>query len=142
MTWDEIDLEKNVWVIAAERTKQRREVRLPITPAMQEIIRWAEPMRRSNYVLTLTDKPLSDVAVSKQLKRYTSRDITVHGLRSSFRTWCQESGVEETLAEMCLTHLVGGNTRNSYARSDMLEQRMGIMTEWANFLKNTNKKSL
>ena len=141
MMWDEIDLEKNVWVIA-ERTKQRREVRLPITQAMQEIIRWAEPMRRSNYVLTLTDKPLSDVAVSKQLKRYTSRDITVHGLRSSFRTWCQESGVEETLAEMCLTHLVGGNTRNSYARSDMLEQRMGVMTEWANFLKNTNKKSL
>lgn len=137
MTWDEIDLEKNVWVVAAERTKQRREARLPITSAMQEIIRWAEPMRRSYYVLTLTDKPLSDVAVSKQLKRYTSQNVTVHGLRSSFRTWCQESGVEETLAEMCLTHLVGGKTRNSYARSDMLEQRMDVMTEWANFLNGT-----
>ena len=138
MTWDEIDLEKKAWVIAAERTKQRREVRLPITPAMQEIIRWAAPMRRNKYALTLTDKPLSDVAVSKQLKRYTTRDITVHGLRSSFRTWCQESGVEEALAEMCLTHLVGGRTRNSYARSDMLEQRMIVMSGWQEFLKSSS----
>ena len=138
MTWDEIDTEQNIWAIGAERTKQRREVRLPITPAMQEIIRWARPMRRSDYVLTLTEKPLSDVAVSKQLKRYTSPNMTVHGLRSSFRTWCQESGIEETLAEMCLTHLVGGRTRNSYARSDMLEQRMDVMTEWGNFLNGSD----
>ena len=138
MTWDEIDLEKKVWVIGAGRTKQRREVRLPITEAMQEIIQWAEPLRRSDYVLTLTDKPLSDVAVSKQLKRFTSSGITVHGLRSSFRTWCQESGVEEVLAEMCLTHLVGSRTRNSYARSNMLEQRMEVMTEWANYLNSSD----
>lgn len=138
MTWDEIDLENKVWVIGAERTKQRREVHLPITKAMQEVIRWAKPLGRSDYVLTLTDKPLSDVAVSKQLKRFTSPDITVHGLRSSFRTWCQESGVEEALAEMCLTHLVGSRTRNSYARSNMLEQRMEVMTEWANYLNSSN----
>ena len=88
-------------------------------------------------MLTLTGKPLSDVAVSKQLKRYTSSDITVHGLRSSFRTWCQESGIEETLAEMCLAHQVGGRTRNSYARSDMLEQRMAVMSDWEAFLKSS-----
>ena len=136
MAWDEIDLGQRAWTIPAERTKQRREVRLPITDAMLEVIQWATPMRRSEYVLTLTGKPLSDVALSKQLKRHTSQDVTVHGLRSSFRTWCQETGVEESLAEMCLTHLVGDKTRNAYARSDMLEERMRVMSDWAGFLRN------
>mgnify|MGYP001405407125 FL=1 len=134
MAWDEIDLGQRAWTIPAERTKQRREVRLPITDAMLKVIQWATPMRRSEYVLTLTGKPLSDVALSKQLKRHTSQDITVHGLRSSFRTWCQETGVEESLAEMCLTHLVGDKTRNAYARSDLFEERMQVMSDWADFL--------
>ena len=134
MTWDEIDLGKRVWTIQAERTKQRREVRLPITDAMLEVIQWATPMRRSEFVLTTTGKPLTDVALSKQLKRHTSSEITVHGLRSSFRTWCQETGVDETLAEMCLTHLVGDRTRNAYARSDLLDERMQVMSRWADFL--------
>lgn len=134
MTWDEIDLRKRIWTIPDHRTKQRREVRLPVTDAMREIARWARPLRKRGYVLSLTGKPLTDVAVSKQLKRHTADAITVHGLRSSFRTWCQETGVEETLAEMCLTHSVGDKTRNAYARSDMLEERMRVMTDWADFL--------
>ena len=134
VTWDEIDLENRVWIIGAERTKQRREVRLPITEPMVALVQWAEPMRCSDFVLTLTGKPLSDVAVSKQLKRHTSQSITVHGLRSSFRTWCQETGVEETLAEMSLSHLVGSDVRRAYARSDMLEERRRVMSDWADFL--------
>ena len=103
---------------------------------MLALVQWAEPMRCSDFVLTLTGKPLSDVAVSKQLKRHTSQSITVHGLRSSFRTWCQETGVEETLAEMSLSHLVGSDVRRAYARSDMLEERRRVMSDWADFLTN------
>ena len=134
MTWDEIDLGQRAWTIPAERTKQRREVRLPITDAMLEVIQWATPMQRTEFVLTTTGKPLSDIALSKQLKRHSSQDITVHGLRSSFRTWCQETGVEESLAEMCLTHLVGDRTRNAYARSDLFEERLEVMSRWSEYL--------
>ena len=35
MTWDEIDLRKRIWTIPEHRTKQRREVRLPVTDAMR-----------------------------------------------------------------------------------------------------------
>ena len=134
MTWDEIDLGRRTWTIQAERTKQRREVRLPITDAMLEVIQWATPMQRTEFVLTTTGKPLTDVALSKQLKRHTSQDVTVHGLRSSFRTWCQETGVEESLAEMCLGHLVGSNVRRAYARSDLFEERMQVMSRWSEYL--------
>jgi len=58
----------------------------------------------------------------------------VHGLRTSFRTWCQDTGVEEVVAEYCLNHVVGSKVRRAYARSDMLEERMRVMTDWAEFL--------
>ena len=85
---------------------------------------------------TLSDGPLSDQAIAKFLKRQTFQANTVHGLRTSFRTWCQETGVEDNLAEMCLGHLVGSDVRRAYARSDMFEERMRVMSDWADFLRN------
>ena len=134
MTWDEIDLDNSVWTLKAERTKQRRDTRIPITGEMLKLIEWAEPVRRGDLVLTLSDGPLSDQAIGKHLKRHTFQTNTVHGLRTSFRVWCQETGVDDNLAEMCLGHLVGSDVRRAYARSDMLEERMRVMTDWAEFL--------
>lgn len=134
MTWDEIDAENYVWTLKAERTKQRRDLRIPITREMLKLIEWAEPVRRGDLVLTLSDGPLSDQAISKFLKRHTFQSNTVHGLRTSFRTWCQETGVDDNLAEMCLGHLVGSDVRRAYARSDLFEERMQVMSGWADFL--------
>ena len=134
MTWDEIDAENYVWTLTADRTKQRRDLRIPITGEMLKLIDWAEPVRRGDLVLTLSDGPLSDQAISKFLKRHTFQSNTVHGLRTSFRTWCQETGVDDNLAEMCLGHLVGSDVRRAYARSDLFEERMQVMSDWADFL--------
>lgn len=134
MTWAEIDLGKQVWTMHAGRTKQRRAFTVPITNEMAKIIQWASPIRRSEFVITLTGTPLSDVAIAKLLKRYTFQCNTVHGLRTSFRTWCQETGVEEVISEYCLNHVVGTKVRRAYARSDMLEERARVMTNWADFL--------
>ena len=138
MTWDEIDVDRRIWTVDAKRTKLRRDFRVPVTGEMLQIINWAAPIRRSEFVLTLTGAPLSDVAVSKHLKRYTFESNTVHGLRTSFRTWCQETGVDEVVAETCLDHAVGNEVRRAYARSDMLEERMRVMTGWAEFLKSSD----
>ncbi len=138
MTWAEVDLDKRIWTVDAARTKLRREFRVPVTGEMLNIIEWAAPIRRSDFVLTLTGTPLSDVAVAKYLKRFTFQSNTVHGLRTSFRTWCQETGVEEILAENCLDHAVGSEVRRAYARSDMLEERMRVMTDWADFLTSSS----
>lgn len=137
MTWDEIDLGKQVWTMHAGRTKQRRAFTVPITNEMVKIIQWASPLRRSEFVITLTGKPLSDVAIAKLLKRHTFQSNTVHGLRTSFRTWCQETGVEEVISEYCLNHVVGSKVRRAYARSDMLEERRMVMSEWEQFLRSS-----
>ena len=138
MTWNEVDLERRVWTMEAGRTKQRREFSVPITSEMSKIIEWASTIRCSQFVITLTGTPLSDVAIAKTLKRHTFQSNTVHGLRTSFRTWCQDTGVEEVIAEYCLNHVVGSKVRRAYARSDMLEERMRVMTDWADFLTSSS----
>ena len=134
MTWDEVDLGKRVWTMEAGRTKQRREFAVPITDEMVEIIQWASPIRRSEFVITLTGTPLSDVAIAKLLKRHTFQTNTVHGLRTSFRTWCQETGIEEVVSEYCLNHVVGSKVRRAYARSDLFEERLEVMSRWSEYL--------
>ena len=57
-----------------------------------------------------------------------------HGLRSTFRTYCADQGLERDLAEACLGHVVGNSTERSYQRSDIIERRREVMQQWADFV--------
>lgn len=58
---------------------------------------------------------------------------TAHGLRSAFRCWCAESGVDREVAEAALAHVVGG-VEGAYMRSDLFERRMPVMQEWSQYI--------
>jgi integrase len=58
---------------------------------------------------------------------------TVHGLRSSFRDWAAETGVDRTVAEAALAHKVGG-VEGAYFRSDLFERRRQVMEDWSAYL--------
>jgi integrase len=78
--------------------------------------------------------PLSGMAMSMLLRRM-GESVTVHGFRTSFRTWCSDiAHVEFEVAESCLSHRVGSAVSRAYARSDMLERRRPIMSLWANYV--------
>ena len=52
-----------------------------------------------------------------------------------FRTWAAErSGAKRDVAELALAHAVGGAVERSYARSDLFDQRRGLMDRWAAFV--------
>ena len=55
----------------------------------------------------------------------------MHGCRSTFRDWCAETGKDNVLAEKSLMHTTGNAVEQAYQRSDLLEQRRGVMNEWA-----------
>jgi integrase len=62
-------------------------------------------------------------------------DVTVHGFRTSFRTWASEVGqVEFEIAESCLSHRVGNAVSRAYNRSNLLERRRPVMASWANYV--------
>ena len=58
-------------------------------------------------------------------------DTTVHGLRSSFRTWAAEEGIERDVAEMVLAHALGTSTELAYKRTDYFQRRVEVMERWA-----------
>jgi integrase len=72
-----------------------------------------------------------------KLAREQGIKSTVHGFRSSFRTWCQEkTNVQAEVAEAALAHVKADKVEAAYARSDLFEKRTQLMESWANFLSN------
>jgi integrase len=68
------------------------------------------------------------------LLRRMEIDVTVHGFRSSARSWMADQGVAFELAEACLAHQVGNAVVQAYQRSSMLERRRPIMSAWSAFV--------
>ena len=90
-TWDEIDFEKKVWTIPAERTKTAREFRIPLSSHSLKILNKARELTDGSGLIfpSPTGRTLSDSTISK-LVRENGIKAVPHGFRSSFRDWCAE----------------------------------------------------
>lgn len=131
-TWQEIDFRGRVWTIPAERMKNNREHRVPLTNTAVEVLR-----KVKGYHPTLVfpgarkDKLLSNMAMLHVLERTGRSNLTVHGFRSTFRDWAAEmTQYPEAIAEMCLAHTVGSAVENAYRRTDLFNRRRALMTDW------------
>jgi integrase len=65
----------------------------------------------------------------------SGRAAVPHGIRSAFRDWAAESGQPRDAVEMQLAHRVGSKVEHAYFRSELLDIRANVLTEWCNFLK-------
>jgi len=69
------------------------------------------------------------------LLRRSRIDATVHGFRSSFRDWAAErTNYPEFVVEMALAHAINDETIRAYKRTDVLEKRVRLAKQWADFL--------
>jgi integrase len=60
---------------------------------------------------------------------------TLHGLRSTFRTWAAEAtSCRQDVAEAALAHVVEDKTAAAYQRGDLLLLRARLMADWAVYL--------
>src|SRR5271157_1722601 len=135
ITWDEVDFDTATWVVPASRMKMRKEHAVPLSEQAAAILRAQEAERGKNPHIFAgrPQRPLSGMAMSVLLRRMNV-DATVHGMRSSARSWMADNGVEFELAEACLAHAVGNSVVQAYQRSSMLERRRPVMQAWASFL--------
>lgn len=135
-TWHEIDREKKVWVIPANRMKAGKEHSVPLSDASLDILSTMENSQVSEYVFpgSRADSKLSDMTLGKLLKNLRP-GFTVHGFRSSFRDWCgEETDFSREHAEACLAHSVGSAVERAYRRGNSLERRRTIMATWADYI--------
>lgn len=150
--WDEIDLDKALWIIPAPRMKMDREHRVPLSGEAVALLR-ALPRLHDNPLVFPAARggQLSDMTLSAAMKRMHEADVAAggagfvdrtskraavpHGLRSTFRDWVAErTNYPGDMAEVALAHRISNAVEASYRRGDMIEKRRKMMDDWAGYL--------
>lgn len=136
--WSEIDLDAKRWTIPADRMKAGREHRVPLSDEALAILRKAQGLRKRSNDLVFpgnSGRALSDMTLGKVLRRASSDKSTAHGLRSTFRDWATDKRVcSEGAMEAALAHVDTNKVRAAYRRTDYIDEREGLMSEWSAFL--------
>lgn len=134
--WSELDMDKNLWIIPADRMKSGKEHRELLTAPAMAILAEMRLSRISDYVFPgqKKGKPLSNMSMANVLKRMDRKDVTVHGFRSAFRDWIAEkTNYPDRLAEKALSHTLKDGAEAAYQRGDLLEKRATMMGAWARY---------
>jgi integrase len=73
------------------------------------------------------------MALSRVMARLGYK-ATVHGFRSSFRTWAAEqTNYPREICERALAHVTGSRTEVAYERSDQIVKRRKLMETWSKY---------
>lgn len=144
-TWDEIDFERGLWSIPAERMKMGRAHVVPLSEQVIDVLLRAREHRTEATELvfyghaqgrssaTAEKRPLSDMTLLKIL-RDAKLDVTVHGFRSAFRDWvAEETSFPGEVAEAALAHTIPNKVEAAYRRTDFLEKRRALMAAWGSY---------
>jgi integrase len=74
------------------------------------------------------------MAILELLKGMGRTDITVHGFRSTFKTWCdEETNFSNQAVEFSLAHIPGDEAEKAYRRRSILAKRRQIVEACAAF---------
>jgi integrase len=149
-TWEEVDLQEKIWTIPAERMKAGKEHRVPLSASALRLLQELPRIEGTRYLfpspsngkilamaLTTLIKNIHQSALDEGKKGFVDfkqkRIITTHGFRSTFRDWAAEqTHYPREVCEHALAHKLPDAVEAAYLRSDFLEKRRLLMTDWAN----------
>lgn len=138
-TWDEIDLEKGLWITPKARMKKRHsDHRVPLSaPAVALLLSLPGREATSNLLFppAKAGKSLSDNTLRKAMQDLGVTDAVPHGFRASFSTWAaNRTSYDSQLIEAALHHVDENKVRAAYQRTDFLEKRVPMMEAWGAFV--------
>lgn len=134
--WNEFKLDEGNWIIPAERMKMRKQFTIPLAPEVVELVRALPLAAGSSYLFPGQGKTgvMHANAVRNLLHGLGHGDVTRHGFRSSFRDWANErTHYPREVCEMALAHDSRDQTEAAYSRTDFLEKRRSLMSDWASY---------
>jgi integrase len=145
MRWPEIDLDRALWRVPRELMKMDRDHIVPLSRPVIAYLRSSYPTRLSDDAFVFPGRErgtsMSNMTMLELLKDMGRDDITVHGFRSTFKTWCDEdTNFSNQAVEFCVAHVPGDEAEKAYRRRSMLAKRKQIMESWAAFAAKTLAK--
>jgi integrase len=136
--WAEFDLDAAVWEIPADRMKMRKPHRIPLAPRALSILRELRKLTGQCKFLfpsvRSVTRCMSENTLNAAMRRmgFKNEDMTSHGFRASSSSMLNESGLWNADAiERQLAHVDGDSVRRAYARAEFWDERVRMMTWWA-----------
>jgi integrase len=137
-TWDEIDLDSAVWTLPAARMKAGKPHRVPLSGPALAVLESVMLLRCPGGVVFPGPKlrrSITHVTMGLPLRQLGRADLTVHGMRSTFRDWAAEAtAYPNHVVEQALAHAVGNAVEAAYRRGDLFARRVALMDDWAAYL--------
>ncbi len=137
--WQEINVDREVWIIPPEKMKMRREHRVPLSRQCLKILKELQEFKFSERWLfpsPLKHKELSEAGVLTALRRmgYEKNEMSAHGFRAMASTRLNELGWNSDVIEIQLAHVDKNTVRAAYNRAQYWLERKKMMQEWADYL--------
>jgi len=144
--WDEIDRDKLLWNIPAERMKKGRPHAIPFTTQTLALLETIKSITVDSEYVFPSDKThkkhINKETANTALKRmgFKGRQ-TSHGLRALASTTLNEQGFDVDVIEAALSHVDKDKVRSAYNRTDYLERRKKVMSWWSEHIESASSGS-
>lgn len=146
--WSEIDFDKAVWSIPAERTKMRKPHHVPLSRQSLAILQRLYAVRLSDGFLFPSirthTRPMSENTLNAALRRlgFASDEVCAHGFRSTASTMLNEALDPKTsrpmwsadAIEKALAHGDADKVRGAYHRGQHWAERVDMAQWWSDHL--------
>ena len=146
--WSEVDFDKAVWSIPAERTKMRKPHHVPLSRQSLSILQRLHAVRLSDGYLFPSirshTRPMSENTLNAALRRlgYASDEVCAHGFRATASTLLNEALHPKTghpmwsadAIEKALAHGDSDKVRAAYHRSVHWPERVEMAAWWSDYL--------
>lgn len=139
--WKEIDWERRLWTIPAERMKKPRDHIVPLADWTIELLRELHGITgHSPYLFPSRNKKgshISNNTLNKIINEMGYKGIaTPHGFRSLASSTLNEQGFNPDAIERQLAHVPNDKIRAAYNRAEYLPQRIEMMQQHADWLQS------
>lgn len=135
-TWDEIDLENQIWVIPKERMKASREHVVPFSSFSLSILKHIRIYTGEGaYLFTgnKPNKPINRETPRIALRKFREQGLntTSHGLRALGRTYLENSGKwRSEVMEAALAHIEPNKVKAAYNRAEYFNEKQEMLEWW------------
>ena len=138
LRWDELDLEKDVWVVPASRMKNRKEFLVPLTDPLKDVLEQLRELNGDQEYAFFTGRSgkyphMHPSSINSHLIKMGYKGMLVgHGVRQLPMTYGQDIlKYSSEVIQRQLSHTVGDKVRQAYDSSTMLDERRDFMIAWS-----------
>jgi integrase len=142
--WANINPEARTWTPPFADLKERHHKRPFIIPLNDVALDVLNRPHTSRFVFGSLSESILNSFLRGLRRRHpewvdssdSERPFTLHGFRSSFRTWVEDKRREDgALAELSLGHKVHGEVAARYIRTGLVEERRALLDAWSRHLR-------